>query len=159
MPSFISYIPTLPELINGFFELAPMSANDVVYDLGCGDGRLLFAAIEHGANKAAGIDLDSKLIIQAHAEAKKRGLDDRVNFITGDIMNINLSPATVILCYLISGALWDLKPKFESELRPGTKVVTETFPIIGWKWNRMHVAQFGSEYRDFYLYVIPPEIE
>ena len=74
-------------------------------------------------------------------------------------MNINLSPATAILCYLLAGNLWDLIPKFKSELKPGTKVVTETFSIQGWKYNRMNVERFDSEYRDFYLYVMPPEIE
>jgi ribosomal protein L11 methylase PrmA len=159
MPYLINYIPTIPELINGFFELAPMHSNDVVYDLGCGDGRLLFAAIEHGAGKAIGIDLDSKLIVTAQAEAKRRGLENRVAFINGDIMNVNLSPATVILCYLLTGTLWDLIPKFESELKPNTKIVTETFSILRWKPTQTYVARFGSEYRDFNLYVMPHETE
>jgi ubiquinone/menaquinone biosynthesis C-methylase UbiE len=161
MPSFVSYIPTEAELIPGFFELAPLSAGDVVYDLGCGDGRLLFAAVEHGAGKAVGIDLDGKLIAGAQFEARKKGLGDRINFIQGDVLDLNLSGATVIFCYLIGHAAWALKPKFASELKPGARVVMEMFPVPGWKPRQTHVAQFGYEsgYREFFLYVMPPVID
>jgi len=159
MPLFVSFIPTEYELIQGFFELAPISSNDVVYDLGCGDGRLLFAAIGRGAGRAVGIDLNVKLIEEALSEAKKRGLEDKVGFISGDVLDIKLSEASVIFCYLIGEAAYSLKPKFEAELRPGTRIVMEMFPVPGWKVKRTYVIRHGSEtgYREFYLYIMPPE--
>lgn len=161
MPYFISYIPTEPELIDGFFELAPVSSTDVVYDLGCGDGRLLFAAIEHGAGQAVGIDIDRSLISRCTAEAKKRGLENKVTFINKDLMDVDLSQATVIFCYLIGSAEWLLKPKFVSELRSGARIVTEMFPIPNWKPNRTYADQrwSGSRYREFFLYIMPPVID
>jgi ubiquinone/menaquinone biosynthesis C-methylase UbiE len=153
MPSFISWIPTQPEYIDGFFELASMLPSDVVYDLGCGDGRLLFAALERGAGRAVGIDIDPERIIAAREEAKKRNLEDRVTFIENDVLNANLADASVVFCYLITAASAALQPKFEAELKPGTRVVMESFPVPGWKPLRT----FEKEYRSFYLYVMPAE--
>lgn len=153
MPSFINWIPTQPEFIEGFFELAPMLPSDTVYDLGCGDGRLLFAALEKGAGRAVGIDIDPERIISAREEARKRNLEDKVTFLEGDVLEANLADASVVFCYLISAASAVLRPKFEAELKPGTRVVMESFPVPGWR----PVRTFEKEYRSFYLYVIPAE--
>lgn len=154
MPSFISFIPTPPSHVNGFFQLVNVSSSDVVYDLGCGDGRLLFAALEKGARRAVGIELDPEPLATAREEAKKRGVQDRVAFHQADIMSVNLSDATIVFTYLCSAAALALKDKFEKELKPGTKVVMEMFPIPGWKPRR--VIERGT---DFYLYVMPPKHE
>ncbi len=153
MPSFISFIPTPHEDIDGFFELAPLSSSDVVYDLGSGDGRLLFAALNKGAGRAVGVELDSKLVHGVREEAKSKGFESRATFLEADVMEANLTDATVVLCYLISAASAALKPKFESELKPGTKVVMESFPVHGWK----PVRTISKGYKEFYLYVMPPE--
>ena len=154
MPSFISFIPTPPSHVNGFFQLVNVSSSDVVYDLGCGDGRLLFTALEKGAGRAVGIELDPEPLATAREEAKKRGVEDRINFHQADIMSVNLSDATIVFTYLCSAAALALKDKFEKELKPGTKVVMEMFPIPGWKPRR--VIERGT---DFYLYVMPPKYE
>ena len=153
MPFFISFIPTPFEDIDGFFELAPVSSSDVVYDLGAGDGRLLFTALQRGAGKAVGVELDPKRINEAKEVAKTKGLEDRINFLEADVMDVNLSEASVILCYLISSASEALKPKFESELKPGTRVIMESFPVPGWKPVR--TENKGAKH--FFLYVMPPE--
>ncbi|MFH0847538.1 MAG: class I SAM-dependent methyltransferase [Chloroflexota bacterium] len=153
MPSFIGWVPTPPEFIEGFFELAPVASRDVVYDLGCGDGRLLFTALEKGAGRAVGIDIDPERIVFCREEAKKRNLEDKVTFIQGDVLDVNLSDATVVFCYLINSASVALKPKFEAQLKPGTRVVMESFPVPGWK----PVDTFDKDYLSFYLYVIPAE--
>ncbi len=153
MPSFVGWVPTQPEFVDGFFELAPMSSSDVVYDLGCGDGRLLFAALEKGAGRAVGIDIDPERTVSCREEAKKRNLEDKVTFVKGDVLDANLADATVVFCYLITAASAALKPKFEAELKPETKVVMESFPVPGWKPART----FEKDYRSFYLYVMPAE--
>jgi ubiquinone/menaquinone biosynthesis C-methylase UbiE len=153
MPKFISWIPTGEEYIDGFFELVHVSPSDVVYDLGSGDGRLLFAALERGAGKCVGIDIDPGVVKAAREIAKSKGLEDRVTFIEGDVMDQDLSGATVVFTYLYTSASVALRPKFENELKPGTRVVVESFSIPGW-----HPAKTtGIEYRSFYLYVMPPE--
>ena len=153
MSSFISFIPTLAKDTDRFFELAPVSLTDVVYDLGSGDGRLLFAALEKGAGRAVGVDLDVELIHTARRTAKDRGVEDRITFLVDDVMDVNLADATLVFCYLCSQASEVLKPKFEAELKPSTRVVMETFPVPGWK----PVQAIKKDYRHFYLYVMPPE--
>jgi len=110
-----------------------VSACDVVYDLGSGDGRLLFAALEKGAGKCIGIDIDSDRVNAGRETAKSKGVDDKVTFIEADVMDVRLTDASVVLCYLISAASEALRPKFELELKPGTRIVMESFPVPGWK--------------------------
>jgi SAM-dependent methyltransferase len=157
MPSFIGWVPTDPEFVTGFFELAPVSATDVVYDLGCGDGRLLFAAIEKGAGRGVGIDIDPVRVKASKEAAEKRGLNGEVHFIEADVMQADFSDATIIFYYLLTTAAAALKPKFEAELRPGTRVVMESFPVPGWKPVRTYEMDFGIGFRSFYLYIMPPE--
>jgi ubiquinone/menaquinone biosynthesis C-methylase UbiE len=154
MPSFISFIPTPYDDIEGFFELVTLSSSDIVYDLGSGDGRLLFGALEKGAGKVVGIDIDPQRVHEAREIARSKGLDDRASFIEADVMDVSLADASVVLCYLSHSASAALKPKFESELKPGTRVVMESFPIPGWK----PVKTFDREYKHFYLYTMPPEL-
>lgn len=152
MGSFISFIPTPFEDIDVFFKLAPVSQSDIVYDLGSGDGRLLFSALEKGAGRSVGVELDPVLTRESNKAASEKGWEDRATFIEADVMDVNLSDATLILCYLYPTASEALKPKFESELKPGTRVVMESFPVHGWKPVR--TEDFG--YKTFYLYVMPP---
>jgi ribosomal protein L11 methylase PrmA len=155
MPKFILWVPTMSEFIDGFFELAPVSFSDVVYDLGSGDGRLLFAAIEQGAGRCVGIDIDSKKVHEARELAREKGLDNRVTFIEGDFLNHDLSEATVILCYLFPEALRTLRTKFERELKPGTRIVSEVFTVPKWKENKVKEVNR----KNFNLYIMPPVIE
>ena len=155
MSKFVPWVPTMSEFINGFFEIAPVSSSDVVYDLGAGDGRLLFAALEKGAGRCVGIDIDSKKVNEAREVARERGLDGKVTFIEGDFLDQDLSEATVILCYLFPDALRALRPKFERELQPGTRIVSEVFTVPKWKENQ--VKEINK--KNFNLYIMPPDRE
>ncbi len=159
MTSYIRFIPTPEECVDGFFAIAPVTADDVVFDLGSGDGRLLFGALRAGAGRAVGIELDPELVKKATEEAWRRGLQDRVTFRNGDILEANLTGATLVLCYMSSRASEALKPKLEAELRPGTRVVMEGFPIHGWTPVQVGGPGGLSDFFDFqqlYLYVMPP---
>jgi predicted RNA methylase len=153
VPSFISFIPTPYEDIHYFFDLAPLSPSDVVYDLGSGDGRLLFAAINKGAMRAVGIELNPLQVKRARELAKSKGLEDKVTFLETDMMKVNLSEATVVFCYLFTTASIVLKPKFQSELKSGTRVVMESFPLPEWQPSR--TTPKGC--KQFFLYIIPPK--
>ena len=154
MPSFIGYIPTHPEFIEGFFQLVTLTDSDVVYDLGCGDGRLLFAALEKGAGKVVGIDLYPELIQRDREKALKLGITDRATFVHDDFLNVSLADATVVFSYVSYLASEALKPKFLAELQPGARVVMETFPVTGWRPVKTHTI----EYKEFFLYMMPPEM-
>jgi ribosomal protein L11 methylase PrmA len=153
MPSFIGYVPTPSHHIDAFFALAPVSSQDVVCDLGSGDGRLLIAAIEAGAGQAIGIELDPDNVRKSLDNIKVKGLEDRVKVIHADVLDVDLSRATVVLCYLIPKASEEQGPKFERELQPGARVVMESFPVPGWKED----ATLKREYKQFYLYTMPPK--
>ena len=157
MPSFVGFVPTHPEHIDAFFELAPMSPSDVVYDLGSGDGRLVFAALERGAAKAIGIELDAALVRKARASARKKGLDGRATFIQADLIEVDLRQATVVFSYLCPAAWLVLREKFDSELKPGTRVVIESFPVPGWKVSGSTTRGYLDYYEinEFYLYMMP----
>ncbi len=155
MGYFVSFIPTATEEVRYFFDLAPVSAQDVVYDLGSGDGRLVFAAIEHGAGKAVGVELNPGHVRESTDLARKKSLESRVTFVEADLMDVDLSPATLVITYLFSSASAALKPKFEAELKPGTRVVMESFPVHGWKPKQIR----SLEHRTFYLYSMPPELD
>jgi ubiquinone/menaquinone biosynthesis C-methylase UbiE len=156
MPSFIGWVPTEQKLIEGFFELAPVTSQDVVYDLGCGDGRLLFAALEKGAGRVVGVELNPELVMKAYEAANTKGVTSKATFVLNDVLDANLDDATVVFYYLMPSASTALKPKFEKELRPGTRVVTESFPVHGWKPVKTHEISNGTSNRYFYLYVMPP---
>jgi SAM-dependent methyltransferase len=153
MPKFIGWVPTQTEYIKAFFDLAPLSAGDTVYDLGSGDGRLLFTALEMGAGRCIGIDIDPDRVNVAREAAKSKGLDGKVSFFEADIMEVNLSEASVITCYLFPTASAALRPKFEKELKAGTRIVMESFPVPGWK----PVKTSEVNARNFYLYTMPAE--
>ena len=161
MPSFIGFIPTPQEAVDGFFELAPVSSSDVVYDLGAGDGRLLFAALDKGAGRAVGIELDPECVRTVREIARSKGLDGRIEFLEADMMEVNLADASVVLCYLSYQASAVLKPKLESELKPGARVVMEGFPVPGWQPARTisggYNTEFFLEYPGYYLYTMPPQ--
>jgi SAM-dependent methyltransferase len=151
MPKFIGWVPTSPEFIGSFFELCPLSSSDIVYDLGSGDGRLLFAAVERGTKRCVGIDIDPDQVNASRQAAKSKGMDNRVIFIEADVMAVDLSDATVIFCYLFPSASEALGPKFEKELKPGTRVVMESFPVPGWTPDK--VGETNG--RRFYFYTMP----
>jgi ubiquinone/menaquinone biosynthesis C-methylase UbiE len=153
VPLFISYIPTRFQDIDYFFDLAPLTSQDVVYDLGSGDGRLLFAALERGAGRAVGIELNPLQLQIARETAKSKNLEGKITFIEADIMEVNLSEATVVFCYLFPSASRALKPKLESELKRDTRVVMESFPVPGWKPDN----STRPGYKQFYLYIMPAE--
>ena len=153
MAKFVEWIPTQTEFINTFFEICRVISSDVVYDLGSGDGRLLFAAIEKGAGRCVGIDIDPERVKASIDAARNNGMYEKVKFVQSDVMDVDLSEASVILCYLYSSASAALRPKFERELKAGTKIVMESFPIPGWKPTKERVTNG----RTFYFYTMPFE--
>lgn len=153
MPRFIGWLPTGQYDINVFFELVPVSSTDVVYDLGSGDGILLFAALEKGAGRCVGVEIDHDKNEIAKETAKAKGLTEKVKFIEADFTEVDISEATVVFCYLSGNALLALRPKFEKELKPGARVVMESFSMPGWKPALIKEANA----RKFFLYVLPAE--
>ena len=131
----VIYVPTPEAVVEAMLQVANVGKNDIVYDLGCGDGRIpVTAAKKYGAT-GVGIDIDPQRIKESNDNAKKAGVSDRVQFILGDIFdpNVKIGDATVVTLYLLPTLNEKLAPRLRAELRPGTRIVSHSFEMGSWK--------------------------
>ena len=124
----VFYVPTPPAVVDAMLEMAGVTAADVVYDLGCGDGRIPIAAAERYGARGVGIDIDPKRIAEARENAKAAGVADRVTFLNEDLFSSDISAATVVTLYLLPSLNEKLIPKLKA-LRPGTRIVSHAFDM------------------------------
>jgi precorrin-6B methylase 2 len=127
----VVFVPTPNEVIDKMLELAKVTPKDVVYDLGCGDGRIVVAAAKRGA-RAVGIDIDPQRIKEATANIKAEKVTGRARLIEGDLFETDISEATVVTLYLLNRLNEKLKPKLMKELKPGTRIVSHAFDMGDW---------------------------
>lgn len=150
----VPYVPTLPELVDEMLRLANVGKGDVVYDLGCGDGRLVIAAVKNfGAKRGVGIDIDPLLIKKSNENARAAGVADRVQFIEQDLFEADIKEATVVTLYLLPDVNLRLRPKLWSDLRPGTRVVSNAFDMGDWKYEKLTI--FAEQ--PIYFWTIPKQ--
>jgi cyclopropane fatty-acyl-phospholipid synthase-like methyltransferase len=128
----VRYVPSPDSVVDAMLELAHVTAGDVVYDLGSGDGRIPIAAAKRGAF-GVGIEIDAKLNREAADNAKKAGVSERVRFVTQDLFEADISQATVVTLFLLPRVNQELIPKLRRELRPGTRIVSHQFDM-GEQW-------------------------
>ena len=147
----IHYVPTPEEVVEAMLRLADVGPNDVVYDLGSGDGRIPIAAARRFGASGVGIDLDPKLVAQATRNAQEAGVAGRVRFFEGDIFEADLSQATVVTLYLLTSINERLRPKLQKELRPGTRIVSHQFRMGDWNPDREIIVDF----RPLFLWTVP----
>jgi cyclopropane fatty-acyl-phospholipid synthase-like methyltransferase len=128
----IHFTPTRHTVADAMLTLARVSAEDVVYDLGSGDGRIpIIAAQKYGA-RGVGIEIDPRLVAVARELAREGGVEDKVTFIEGDLFTADITPATVVTLYLSASINARLEAKLKRELRPGARIVSHQFPIGHW---------------------------
>lgn len=132
-------------------EVAGVTKNDVVYDLGCGDGRIPVAAASKYGARAVGVDIDPQRVQEANENVKKAGVDRLVTIRNEDLFTIDLSEATVVTLYLLPSLNQRLIPKFMKELKPGTRVVSHAFDMGDWKPEK----ELDVMGRKVYLWTIP----
>jgi len=127
----VIYVPTQPEVVDAMLKMASVTKDDVVYDLGCGDGRIVVAAARAYGAKAIGVDIDPQRIAEANANAKTAGVEGRVKFILGDLFDegFHFRDATVVTLYLLTPLNLRLRPKLLKELKPDTRVVSHAFDM------------------------------
>lgn len=147
----VPFVPTPQEVVSGMLKLANVSKNDVVYDLGCGDGRIVITAAKDFGARAVGVDINPERIQEATENAKKAGVMNRVRFVENDLFKASIGDATVVTLYLLPGVNLRLKPKLLSELKPGTRVVSHSFDMGDWKPDKTEEI----DGRRIYLWVIP----
>ena len=144
----IHFVPTPEEVVDAMLRLAEVGPEDIVYDLGSGDGRIPIAAARRFGARGVGIDLDPKLVAQASRSAQEAGVAERVKFLEADIFEADISNATVVTLYLLTSINERLRPKLQKELRPGTRVVSHQFRMGDWQPEREIVV----DYRPLFLW-------
>jgi precorrin-6B methylase 2 len=125
----VIFVPTPQEVVDAMLKLAKVTKNDVVYDLGSGDGRIPITAAKTYGARAVGIDIDPVRIGEATANLKTAGVGDRVRFLNQDLFTSDISEATVVTLYLLPSLNLKLIPKLNKELKPGTRIVSHAFDM------------------------------
>lgn len=155
----VPYVPTPTEVVEAMLRLAEIKPDDLLYDLGCGDGRIVIAAARTYGIRAVGIDIDAVRIGESEANAAAAGVLDKVRFIEADLFEADFSNATVITMYLLNSVNLRLRPKLLSTLKPGTRLVSHRFTMDDWRPDKSAaVPQAGGEPRWVYSWVVPANV-
>lgn len=147
----IHWVPTPPAVVDAMLKLAEVKPTDVVYDLGCGDGIIVATAAQKYGAQAVGIDIDPQRVSEAKERAQKMGVSDKVEIRQGDLFEANISDATVVTLYLLRSLNMKLAPKLKKELKPGSRVVSQSFDM-GEEWPPDKTVQVDG--RNVYLWTI-----
>ncbi len=134
------FVATPIPVVEKMLEMAGVTKDDLVYDLGCGDGRMVIVAAEKYGAKGVGIDIDPKRIEESNRNAKLAGVGRRVKFIEGDAAKADISRATVVMLYLLPESNELLRPMLERDLKPGTRIVSHNYRIPGWQGGEIASA-------------------
>jgi SAM-dependent methyltransferase len=148
----VPYVPTPPEVVDAMLNLANVKKGDIVYDLGCGDGRVVVTAAKEKGARGVGIDIDQERINEATENAEKAGVADRVEFRRQDLFKADIHDATVVALYLLPAINLKLRPKLWRDLKPGTRIVSHDFDMGDWKPEKQ--IEIGGE--TIYFWTIPP---
>jgi SAM-dependent methyltransferase len=127
------YVPSSPEVVDRMLALAKVGANDVVYDLGCGDGRIVIAAAKKYGARGVGVDIDPKRINEAVANARKAGVEKLVTFKLQDALKTDVSDATVVTLYLLTFGNLQVRPILQKQLKPGSRIVAHNYGMGNWE--------------------------
>ncbi|MFN2239837.1 MAG: cyclopropane-fatty-acyl-phospholipid synthase family protein [Thermoanaerobaculia bacterium] len=151
----VPYVPTRQETVDEMLRMARVDADDVVYDLGCGDGRIVISAARNHGARGVGIDIDPERIAEANENAEKAGVGDRVRFIEGDLFEADFSEATAVTLYLLPAVNVKLRPQLLAQLRPGIPVVSHDFSMS--EWEPDDEKQIGLD--RLFLWIIPAQVD
>jgi SAM-dependent methyltransferase len=146
-PLDVPYVPTKTPVVDRMLQMANVKPGDVLYDLGCGDGRIVIAAAKRFGIRGVGIDIDPERIAEANVNARKAGVTNRVKFIQADLFDADISDATVVTLYLLPDINLRLRPKLLSELQPGTRIISHNYGMGDWTPDRSaKVTVDGTEH-------------
>src|ERR1041384_338388 len=154
MENLAPYIPTPEPIVIRMLEAGHVKPDDVVYDLGSGDGRIVIMAAQKFGARAVGVEIVPDLCRKAMQRIKSLGLEDRVQMLEDSVFRVDLSPATVVTMFFLTSSNERLKPNLEKFLRPGARVVSNEFPIRGWKPTEVVHVKNGAMDHSIYVYSI-----
>ena len=159
----VPYVPTTEAAVQAMLKLAGVKKSDVVYDLGCGDGRIVIAAAKTYGARGVGIDINPVRIGEAKENAKAAGVEKLVRFEENDLFQADIREATVVTLFLLPNINLKLRPKLLQDLKPGTRIVSNTFDMDDWKAEKEATvgdadtdADFEPLSRRLFLWTVPP---
>jgi SAM-dependent methyltransferase len=148
----VVYIPTPPRVVDAMLEIAKVTGDDVVYDLGSGDGRIVITAAKTYGARGVGIEIDPALVKMATDNAAAAGVSDKVRFIAQNLFTADIGDATVVTLYLLQSINERLRPKLVRELKPGTRIVSHVFNM-GPEWPPQNMVTVGAS--PVFFWMIP----
>jgi cyclopropane fatty-acyl-phospholipid synthase-like methyltransferase len=151
----VIFVPTPQEVVDAMLKLAKVTKNDVIYDLGSGDGRIPITAAKTYGARGVGIDIDPQRIKEATENLKTAGVGDRVKFLNQDLFTTDISEATVVTLYLLPSLNVKLIPKLNKELKPGTRIVSHAFDMSSDGTERKPKETLNVNGRTVYFWTIP----
>ena len=157
-PLDVPYVPTDDKVVAVMLDMAKVKKNDILIDLGSGDGRIPITAAKRFGTQGTGIDIDPQRIVEANENARKAGVTDRVQFIEGDIFDADIKNATVVTLYLLPDVNLRLRPKLLAELKPGTRIVSHNYDMGDWKPEKSQRINLpdGTQHT-VYFWVVPAQ--
>ena len=154
----VPYVPTPQEVVDQMLEVAKVTKDDVLYDLGSGDGRIVITAAQKLGTRGVGVDINPERIKEANENAQKAGVTDRVEFRQQDLFETDISQATVVTLYLLPDINVQLRPKLFEQLKPGTRIVSHDFDMGQWKPERVMQVEGPNREHTIYYWVVPKEV-
>ena len=151
------YVTSPQPIVDRMLDLAGVQPGETVYDLGCGDGRILVTAAKRFKAKGIGVELSEKLVSSTTETIKQMNLQEDVKIVRGNLLEVNLQPADVVTIYLETGSNDLLRPNLEKYLKPGARVVSHDFEVRGWKPTKVEKINAHNRNHTIYLYKMPPE--
>lgn len=146
------YVPSPQAVVDIMLEAAALKPGETVYDLGCGDGRILITAARKFKAKGVGVELSEELARNTQEHVKRLGLQNRITIIHGDLLEADVRHADVVTLYLETGSNARLKPRLEQSLKPGARVVSHDFMMRGWKPARVEKVEVSHRIHTIYVY-------
>ena len=153
----VVWVPTPPELVEKMLDLAQLTPQDFLIDLGSGDGRIVIAAAKRGA-RARGVEYNHLMVDLARKNAEAAGVAGRAEFVHGDMYEADISQATVMGLFLLPGNMWKLREKFLLTMRPGTRIVANEYGVDGWQPDKIEKLPNCEEWCTALLYIVPARI-
>lgn len=151
----VPYVPTPHNVVAKMLEMANVKQNDIVYDLGSGDGRIVITAAQKYGASGVGYDIDPKRVKEANENARTAGVTDRVRFVQQDLFEADLSQATVVTLYLLPEINLKLRPKLLKELKPGTRIVSHNYGLGDWDPIKTETLQSATGEHLVFYWVVP----
>lgn len=147
----VVYVPTRKAVVDAMLKLADVKESDIVYDLGCGDGRIVITAAKEYGAKSKGIDIDPERIQEAKENATKAKVNDKVEFVLANLFESDVSEASVVTLYLLNSLNMKLRPILLEQLKPGTRIVSHAFHMGDWKPEKTEKVDGTT----IYLWTVP----